>query len=158
MERVNREIAKAIAIWIQEHMSLDWIAAVAKLQVALNNRVNTRLGNSPANLMLGRRADKRMADDFGKESYEAACAREKAAAAEAVRQMYNAMSDTATEFDVDEDVLEEDHLLAGDNQSLARVQLDTERQTASRGIFTHIYLMEGGSGLFSWPIILDHTG
>ncbi|MFN9942074.1 MAG: hypothetical protein ACK56I_21635, partial [bacterium] len=43
VERVNREIAKAIMCWIAQHASLEWTCAIAKLQYCLNQRPNTRM-------------------------------------------------------------------------------------------------------------------
>jgi hypothetical protein len=46
VERVNREIAKAIMCWIAQHASLAWTCAIAKLQYWLNQRPNTRMNGA----------------------------------------------------------------------------------------------------------------
>ncbi len=43
VERVNREIAKAVMCWIAQHGSLKWTCAIGKLQYWLNQRPNTRM-------------------------------------------------------------------------------------------------------------------
>eukprot|EP00961_Rhodomonas_salina_P283092 3825678-Rhodomonas_salina.2 len=75
VERTNWEIAKVIAIWIKQHMSLGWLAAIASMQVALNTLTKKNMDDAPGNLMLGKCAAKRMADDFAAVSYEKACER-----------------------------------------------------------------------------------
>jgi hypothetical protein len=99
------------------------------MQVALNSRVRSTTAESPDNLMFGRRATKRMADDFSKETFRAACARHIAA----VRAEYPDEPITENNLEHDTYVVDEHSVYAEASAgAVGRYQRDSE-QYASRG-------------------------